>query len=714
MAVIFLINGIDRSLDVTRGTPEIDWTINQRTHLRLTVDDPSTSLYRPAIGQSVLVYDGLSILFSGTIISTQTTVLMGVQGAHTEIEAVDTGATPSAVGITFSTVAGETLKTALTRLVADHLAANGITLMGSQPDGPTMIDQTWTAQPASAVLDAIANRIGYVWGLSAFNDLLMVPSTYAPAGDPPAAAPTGLGYTIIGTPGAYTVRYAVSAFNEFGMGPKCADLVINNAPWDYNVYTETRRDTDYVQLHWDPVTADGTIHYVIWGRSTTNDWLEYNSPGVQPNNSPDQTHFNDNDNDRQHGAPFPLPATEPSYGSSPWTITDANAPDNLITIVKRDYDPSLDLTTSNLTGATPTHSVTLSTRRGGLRPGQLLDITLTNPPINAAYLLTSVRAKADLDNVFRYIAEGDEGTTYQGSDTDIWTQYGGGTGYGPPQPLPCAVAITPVFSEDFELGAPLRPGDFETVWEYYTDAASQYDKLIMCDRVDVGANGNPGSGFYSPTTSTGSWRSALMALSGTAAARALVPDLANAGLIGIEFDFRLSDLAQASGGVGVLLYGDVTEGSYDLNIDLTYRLPPSGLVTFGIEYRVPVGGFAVDYAYTPTFTFTADTNWHHVKVLVRAGTINAWVNGATLDVASDGSIRVCIDGAPQQFVENIPLVLNYDGQGPNETSPGSWTPAETGVRDYVNRISCADWRINTGSQPSIGILDNLVIGYWTP
>lgn len=106
------------------------------------------------------------------------------------------------------------------------------------------------------------------------------------------SAPANLTLEIVGTPGSRRVVYAVSTGNGVGESRKSADVAILNAP-------DTLDLSNYVKITYDAVV--GATFYRIWGRDSTNTWLDGMNNGgtyVSP-----ETEYHDNGDDIPKSGP---------------------------------------------------------------------------------------------------------------------------------------------------------------------------------------------------------------------------------------------------------------------------------------------------------------------------------------------------------------------------------------------------------------------------
>lgn len=287
------------------------------------------------------------------------------------------------------------------------------------------------------------------------------------------------------------------------------------------------------------------------------------------------------------------------------------------------------------------------------------------------------------------------------------------------------------FSEDFGLGSPLRDPvgtGASDVWHYYDGGhTSQYTKLVQAQdsttpiEVDDDAGEDGGPALVSQNTTSGVTRYATFAIRGTAGAR----QLTDPGVHVLDFDVTFIGANYEN--LNIDLYSCVSMDYYDLGI----RLKPVGLnfVAY-VEYVTPNGvNFEVssntssNYVIGSRGVWRDGALWHHVTLRVRPGTVTTWTpgvfvgdnnyTGGTLAVASDGEIVVELDGVEVLRIDDVPLILNFDGQSADESSPGAWAPDSRGTEAFVNTLSLIDLKIISGS----AVLDNIRLGpgqTWVP
>jgi len=287
------------------------------------------------------------------------------------------------------------------------------------------------------------------------------------------------------------------------------------------------------------------------------------------------------------------------------------------------------------------------------------------------------------------------------------------------------------FSEDFALGSPLRAPVGATaahVWWYYDSGhTSQYAKLIQArDSLtpievddDAGIDGTPG--LLTTDTSVAP-RYATFAIRGTASSRLLT----DPGVHALDFDVKFAGPNDES--LEVDLYSSVSMSYVDLHFTINAA---GGLLYCTIWYQQPNGvDFGVETVFESDTVFGTAGEWrtgglwHHVRVEITPGTVTTWTpgtfngdndyTGGTLEVASDGQVKVYLDEALTATYANLPLILNYEGQSANESSPGAWVADSFGTEAYVGTLSMIDLSIGGGSG---AIYDNVTLGpldAWVP
>lgn len=179
MSLTFTIAGVDRTASVQVETLAVTDTLGSRNTCTFVLED-STISHRPAIGSEVIVMDGATRVFAGTIddfteadLSPEVTT-----GAIYTIDAVDWNqltdrfdvakayTAMSLRDIVDDIVNGGSLVGGLT------LAAEGVTMTtATVPTGPTIEAAVWNYLPVSTAFQDLADLTGYSWWID-YNKVL--------------------------------------------------------------------------------------------------------------------------------------------------------------------------------------------------------------------------------------------------------------------------------------------------------------------------------------------------------------------------------------------------------------------------------------------------------------------------------------------------------------------------------------------------------------
>jgi hypothetical protein len=184
MAVTVTIGGVGKSIKA--GSLRINPVANGRSTASFTVDSTDGS-YRPAHDATVVIANGATTLFGGLLEQPIERGLVGGKGVDaisTKVSAVDFHAYAERRFVN-ETLAAGTLKSMLTTLVNTYLDDYGVTLHGSQVNGPSLPAVTYVYRKLTDVLNelmALTADFGevYVWKIDASKVLRAAqPSTNA-------------------------------------------------------------------------------------------------------------------------------------------------------------------------------------------------------------------------------------------------------------------------------------------------------------------------------------------------------------------------------------------------------------------------------------------------------------------------------------------------------------------------------------------------------
>jgi hypothetical protein len=176
-----MIGGVDKTDALLARSLRISKTSNGIDRFSCEIESEDGT-YRSALDADVvLTADGITI-FGGLLQEWTESGLQGHgAGIRTAIEAQDYSLYPS-FRLISETLSAGTLKSMLTTIVDNYLDDYGVSLHGSQPDGPDLNETTVTLQRGDAVLNQLATMAGgYVWTIDADKKLLMQAGSAASA-----------------------------------------------------------------------------------------------------------------------------------------------------------------------------------------------------------------------------------------------------------------------------------------------------------------------------------------------------------------------------------------------------------------------------------------------------------------------------------------------------------------------------------------------------
>lgn len=388
--------------------------------------------YIPARFAEVVLYaqDGSTPVFGGVVLSRA--VQGAVYGATPMFCAVTCGDYATYADWCYTTqdyTTGPTLKAVLQDLIADNLAAYGVTLHASQVTGPTLAAFSWYRKRVSDALRELSDRTGYVWRIDASKQLRMVvpgseaaPVTLTDAGpncrdltwrdtdDQPANTVT----LACGPTGTGTVRQQwiadgiasswVTDLEAVNPPPPLVEIDDGVTP-----YLGTVSIGAGGQFQWDAAThtlslgtaalpAAGT-KIVLGGSVALGD--HWDTPGYT-------TQY-----------PFTVTATT---GASPVIEYQAAAPDVLTLAAAQEMADGLleqlDQQPRELSWLSGT---------SGWAPGQLATIDLTGRDFDATAIITAVSIHLVSDTWWEYTCQATENAKYTGSYLDQWREMTGGS-----------------------------------------------------------------------------------------------------------------------------------------------------------------------------------------------------------------------------------------------------------------------------------------------
>jgi len=157
------INGTERKALVLKETVRLSDELNARDTLEFTMRDAAGTA-RPSVGQVVvLTLDGV-VRFAGTIDNfTERNLTPNVASQREyRVQVVDYNqlADRHLVAEIYTL---QTMKQIVQDIVTDHLAADGVTVHGSFPTGPTIDHIAFNYMEASRCFDELSELTGYFW-----------------------------------------------------------------------------------------------------------------------------------------------------------------------------------------------------------------------------------------------------------------------------------------------------------------------------------------------------------------------------------------------------------------------------------------------------------------------------------------------------------------------------------------------------------------------
>ena len=152
------------------GTFEVRETVGGVSTLICDIVSVGSPVARYGVFSQVAVVEDGATIFSGTVTQSRE---QGIGGPvldsdgspqiTTTITAEDHNRIGDRVSVTEAVVAGTLLKAFLTTLVTNYLSAFGVSLDGSQVNGPALPQMSFDISRASEVLQALSDATGYLW-----------------------------------------------------------------------------------------------------------------------------------------------------------------------------------------------------------------------------------------------------------------------------------------------------------------------------------------------------------------------------------------------------------------------------------------------------------------------------------------------------------------------------------------------------------------------
>lgn len=390
--------------DIKRGSLEIRKTANGRGTAKLVVISTDGS-YRPALDAEVIVtIDG-------------TRVFGGLVDRPSEKGVFDGGPNNSIVTtvncydfhhyadrrFVDGTLAAGTLKSKVTTLIADYLSVFGVTLHGSQVDGPSLPAQEFNFVRLSDVFNELVAMTAdfgqpYVWRIDDFKVLrFFQPST--------VSAPFNLTSSATQVEGDLEVEvtrdhYANRVFlkvpakrqdgriESFSGDGSTTTFTLEYTPTNPNMYGHILVGSGGAELLGETGTLDGNGNPVAWWYDPDTNQITRNA-GASVNGETYNLYFD---------GIFEGTATseDASASTSPW--------EKVVVVEEVPEDTTAQaLADGYLAAALPTTKrVRYRTREGGLLPGQSQSVVVPKRNLNATLIITDVVIKDWLSRHITY------------------------------------------------------------------------------------------------------------------------------------------------------------------------------------------------------------------------------------------------------------------------------------------------------------------------
>ncbi len=433
MAIAFTINGTSRLSNLQRPSGggqafEIDWSLGSRATLRCRVedDDSTASAYRPTVGQSIVLSDGSTTLFSGTILSLHDLpVIAPAKGTLVEIDAVDKTEVLDRTRINRSFSSGQTLKQVLQSIFSTELSGSSLSLDASQANGPTLGDLTFDNVTLTDAFNQLSTITSYVWrgkpdGTVRFFTIGTLTASYSLTSSNKKDV-GGVSWTQ--TRGAYANRVRL----KFGTATQVDKT---------DTFTTTTGQTSWA-LTYKIATATGR-GYIIENTGSGDVQRLVSRYGVDA--APPGGYQIDKATSTLHRTSAPtagtvITITYPAQFPDEVTVNDTalQATDG---IYAAEYSNEAIFDLSQATDyangllardKTTPKIVEVSTREGMVYPGDTITLTYTARTISGSYLITGLSITDDIDGRPKYRLTCASGTQAPGAWLDFWRGVTGGT-----------------------------------------------------------------------------------------------------------------------------------------------------------------------------------------------------------------------------------------------------------------------------------------------
>lgn len=168
MALTLTIAAVSRTSMLEVGSLSVSDNLNGRSTATFSLLDTSGA-WRPVVGSEVILLNGATRLFAGTIDSFDEEILMGSSALAFEVSCVDYNALPGR-HLVARAYEAQTLGAIVADIVTQDLAGEGITTTYVQT-GPTIEKAIFNYNTAEEAFNNLAEISGYVWWID-YNKVL--------------------------------------------------------------------------------------------------------------------------------------------------------------------------------------------------------------------------------------------------------------------------------------------------------------------------------------------------------------------------------------------------------------------------------------------------------------------------------------------------------------------------------------------------------------
>ncbi|MDA8212155.1 MAG: hypothetical protein M0021_09800 [Clostridia bacterium] len=168
MAIVLTIGGVDKTSLLRVDSLQLTDTLNSRDTCSFILLDKAGT-YRPEVGQEVIITDGGTRRFAGTIDEPDEEAIPGNNALRFDCSCVDYNQIPDR-HLVARVYENQTLGNIVRDIVTQDLAGEGITTTKVQ-DGPTITKAVFNYRTATEAFNDLAELTGYAWNIDYSKDL---------------------------------------------------------------------------------------------------------------------------------------------------------------------------------------------------------------------------------------------------------------------------------------------------------------------------------------------------------------------------------------------------------------------------------------------------------------------------------------------------------------------------------------------------------------